>query len=236
MARRGKKYKSSCESYDRRKAYSWEEAIGILRSFPKRGFDEAVELSFNLGIDGKQADQALRGTVMLPHGSGREIRVVVITQGDLVAEAEENGADFVGGAELAEKIQKGWLGFAMVIASPDMMGQVGKLGRILGPRGMMPNPKTGTVTREIGQAVKQAKSGRVEFRADNKSGNNAQAAIGRVSFGDKELQENAQVFSEAITRAKPAGSKGTYVRKLTLSSTMGPAVRIDPAVLVSSSR
>lgn len=236
MARRGKKYRSSCESYDRRKAYSWEEAIGILRSFPKRGFDEAVELSFNLGIDGKQADQALRGTVMLPHGSGREIRVVVITQGDLVAEAEENGADFVGGAELAEKIQKGWLDFDMVIASPDMMGQVGKLGRILGPRGMMPNPKTGTVTREIGQAVKQAKSGRVEFRADNKSGNNAQAAIGRVSFGDKELQENAQVFSEAITRAKPAGSKGTYVRKLTLSSTMGPAVRIDPAVLVSSSR
>lgn len=236
MAQRGKKYRSSCESYDRRKAYSWEEAIGILRSFPKRGFDEAVELSFNLGIDGKQADQALRGTVMLPHGSGREIRVVVITQGDLVAEAEENGADFVGGAELAEKIQKGWLDFDMVIASPDMMGQVGKLGRILGPRGMMPNPKTGTVTREIGQAVKQAKSGRVEFRADNKSGNNAQAAIGRVSFGDKELQENAQVFSEAITRAKPAGSKGTYVRKLTLSSTMGPAVRIDPAVLVSSSR
>tara|TARA_B100000686_G_C16564967_1_gene849784 strand:- start:192 stop:902 length:711 start_codon:yes stop_codon:yes gene_type:complete len=236
MARRSKKYRSSCESYDRRKAYSWEEAIGILRSFPKRGFDEAVELSFNLGIDGRQADQALRGTVMLPHGSGREIRVVVITQGDLVAEAEENGADFVGGAELAEKIQKGWLDFDMVIASPDMMGQVGKLGRILGPRGMMPNPKTGTVTREIGEAVKQAKSGRVEFRADNKSGNNAQAAIGRVSFGDKELQENAEAFSEAITRAKPAGSKGTYVRKLTLSSTMGPAVRIDPAVLVSSSR
>ena len=236
MARRSKKYRSSCESYDRRKAYSWEEAIGILRSFPKRGFDEAVELSFNLGIDGRQADQALRGTVMLPHGSGREIRVVVITQGDLVAEAEENGADFVGGAELAEKIQKGWLDFDMVIASPDMMGQVGKLGRILGPRGMMPNPKTGTVTREIGEAVKQAKSGRVEFRADNKSGNNAQAAIGRVAFGDKELQENAEAFSEAITRAKPAGSKGTYVRKLTLSSTMGPAVRIDPAVLVSSSR
>ena len=157
MARRSKKYRSSCESYDRRKAYSWEEAIGILRSFPKRGFDEAVELSFNLGIDGRQADQALRGTVMLPHGSGREIRVVVITQGDLVAEAEENGADFVGGAELAEKIQKGWLDFDMVIASPDMMGQVGKLGRILGPRGMMPNPKTGTVTREIGEAVKQAR-------------------------------------------------------------------------------
>ncbi len=236
MARRGKKYRSSCESFDRRKTYSWEEAIAILRTFPKRGFDEAVELSFNLGIDGRQADQALRGTVMLPHGSGRDIRVVVITQGDLVAEAEENGADFVGGAELAEKIQKGWLDFDMVIASPDMMGQVGKLGRILGPRGMMPNPKTGTVTREIGEAVKQAKSGRVEFRADNKSGNNAQAAIGRVSFGDKELLENVEAFSEAIFRSKPSGSKGQYVRKLMLSSTMGPGVRIDPAVLTSSSR
>lgn len=236
MARRSKKYRSSCESFDRRKVYSWEEAFEILRSFPVRGFDEAVELSFNLGIDGRQADQALRGTVMLPHGSGRDIRVVVITQGDLVAEAEGNGADFVGGAELAEKIQQGWLDFDMVIASPDMMGQVGKLGRILGPRGMMPNPKTGTVTREIGEAVKQAKSGRVEFRADNKSGNNAQAAIGRVSFGNKELQENAEAFSEAITRSKPSGSKGQYVRKLTLSSTMGPGVRIDPAVLASSSR
>lgn len=236
MARRGKKYRSSCDSFDRRKAYSWEEAIQILRTFPTRAFDEAVELSFNLGIDGKQADQALRGTVMLPHGSGREVRVVVITQGDLVAEAEENGADFVGGAEMAEKIQGGWLEFDMVIASPDMMGQVGKLGRILGPRGLMPNPKTGTVTREIGEAVKQAKSGRVEFRADNKSGNNAQAAIGRVSFGDKELQENAEAFSEAITRSKPSSSKGQYVRKLILSSTMGPGVRIDPGVLVSSPR
>ena len=236
MARRGKKYRSSTESFDRRKAYSWVEAIEILRTFPKRGFDEAVELSFNLGIDGRQADQALRGTVMLPHGSGREIRVVVITQGDLVAEAEGNGADFVGGAELAQKIEKGWLDFDMVIASPDMMGQVGKLGLILGPRGMMPNPKTGTVTREIGEAVKQAKSGRVEFRADNKSGNNAQAAIGRVSFGDKELLENAEAFSEAITRSKPSGSKGQYVRKLILSSTMGPGVRIDPSVLASSSR
>ena len=233
MARRGKKYKEAYEGFEKRKAYTFEEGFKILRSFPQRGFDEAVELSFNLGIDGRQADQALRGTVMLPHGSGREVRVVVITQGDLVAEAEENGADFVGGAELAEKIEKGWLDFDMVIASPDMMGQVGKLGRILGPRGMMPNPKTGTVTRDIGQAVKQAKSGRVEFRADNKSGNNAQAAIGRISFGDQELLENAHAFSEAIMRARPASTKGHFVRKLTLSSTMGPGVRIDPAVLTS---
>ena len=233
MARRGKKYRTANGAFEKRNAYTWDEALKILRSFPKRGFDEAVELSFNLGIDGRQADQALRGTLMLPHGSGREVRVVVITQGDLVAEAEENGADFVGGADIVEKIQGGWVDYDVVIASPDMMGQAGKLGRILGPRGMMPNPKTGTVTREVGQAVKEAKSGRVEFRADNKSGNNAQAAIGRVSFGDQELVENAQAFSEAIMRARPPSAKGQYVRKLTLSSTMGPGIRIDPAVLAA---
>ena len=233
MARRGKKYRTANEAFEKRNAYTWDEALKILRSFPKRGFDEAVELSFNLGIDGRQADQALRGTLMLPHGSGRQVRVVVITQGDLVAEAEENGADFVGGADIVEKIQGGWVDYDVVIASPDMMGQAGKLGRILGPRGMMPNPKTGTVTREVGQAVKEAKSGRVEFRADNKSGNNAQAAIGRVSFGDQELVENAQAFSEAIMRARPPSAKGQYVRKLTLSSTMGPGIRIDPAVLAA---
>ncbi len=182
MAKRGRKYREAIEAYDKREARNFEEAITLLKSFPKRGFDESVELSFNLGIDGRQADQTLRGTVMLPHGTGKEVRVVVVTQGDLETAAAEAGADHVGGADIIEKIQGGWLDFDLVIASPDMMGQVGKLGRILGPRGLMPNPKSGTVTREIGQAVTQAKAGRVEFRADSKSGNSAQAPIGKLSF------------------------------------------------------
>lgn len=231
MASRGKKYRQSLEGFDRRKFYSWEGAVKLLKSFPERNFDETVELSFHLGIDGRQADQALRGTVMLPHGTGKTVRVVVITQGDLEKEAQEAGADHVGSAELIEKIQKGWLDFDMVIASPDMMGQVGKLGRILGPRGLMPNPKTGTVTREIGRAVREAKAGRIEFRADGKSGNNAQAPIGKLSFAEEALVENARAFTEAIMRAKPASAKGQYVRRLIMSSTMGPGVRIDPTLV-----
>lgn len=233
MANRGKKYRQSMESFDRRKLYSLEEAIDLLHSFPKRVYDESVELCFHLGIDGRQADQVLRGTVMLPHGTGRETRVVVITQGELAKEAEDNNADFVGGAELIEKIQGGWLDYDLVIASPDMMGQAGKLGRILGPRGMMPNPKTGTVTREIGTAVMEAKAGRVEYRADNKSGNNAQASIGRLSFDKQALAENAKAFSDAILRARPASIKGQYIHRLIISTTMGPGVRIDPAVLAA---
>ena len=177
----------------------------------------------------RQADQALRGTVMLPNGTGSDVRVIVITQGDLVAQAEEAGADHVGGADLITKIEGGWLDFDLVVASPDMMGQVGKLGRVLGPRGLMPNPKTGTVTRDVGQAVTEAKAGRVEFRADNKSGNNAQAPIGKLSFSEDALVENAHAFAAAILRAKPAAAKGQFVRKMTLSSTMGPGLRIDPA-------
>jgi large subunit ribosomal protein L1 len=233
MAGRGRKYREAVESYDKGQAHNFEDAVRILKSFPKRSFDESVELSFNLGIDGRQADQALRGTVMLPHGTGKDVRVVVITQGELETEASEANADHVGGASLIEKIQGGWLEFDLVIASPDMMGQVGKLGRILGPRGMMPNPKTGTVTREIGQAVTQAKAGRVEFRADSKSGNNAQAPIGRLSFEDQALIENARVFSDAIVRNRPAATKGQFIRKLIMSSTMGPGVRIDPSALAA---
>ena len=229
--RRGKKYKQVQEGVNPRNLYSLEEGVGILKATPQRAFDETVELSFNLGIDGRQADQILRGTVMLPHGTGKNVRILVLTQGDLEKEAEEAGADHVGGADLVEKIQGGWLEFDMVIASPDMMGQVGKLGRILGPRGLMPNPKSGTVTREIQQAVKEAKAGRIEFRADSKSGNNAQGPIGKLSFDETALIENAKVFTEAIFRAKPVSSKGQYVRKLVLSSTMGPGVRIDPSIV-----
>ena len=229
--RRGKKYREAVEGFDRRKLYSLEEGVRLLKSFPKRKCDETVELSFNLGIDGRQADQILRGTVVLPHGTGKDVRVLVIAQGDLAKEAEDAGADYVGGAEMIEKIQNGWLDFDLVIAAPDMMGQVGKLGRVLGPRGLMPNPKTGTVTREVGQTVKEAKAGRVEYRADNKSGNNAQAAIGKLSFEEEALVENAKVFTEIIMRSRPAATKGQYVRKLILSSTMGPGLRLDPAVL-----
>ena len=233
MARRGRKYREAVEGYDKSEARNFQDAVSLLKSFPRRGFDESVELSFNLGIDGRQADQTLRGTVMLPHGTGKEVRVVVVTQGELEVEANEAGADHVGGATLIERIQGGWLDFDLVIASPDMMGQVGKLGRILGPRGMMPNPKTGTVTREIGPAVAQAKAGRIEFRADSKSGNSAQAPIGRLSFGDQALVENASAFSDAIVRNRPAATKGQYIRKLIMSTTMGPGVRVDPSAMAA---
>ena len=230
---RGKKYRNALASFDRDRAYSWEEGVKILKEFPAYNYDPTVELSCNLGIDGRQADQSLRGTVMLPHGTGKELRVLVITQGPLVQEAEDAGADFVGGADMAEKIQSGWLDFDLVIASPDMMGQVGKLGRILGPRGLMPNPKTGTVTREVAQAVREAKAGRIEYRADSKSGNNAQGSIGKLSFTDQALIENAQAFTDAILRARPAATKGQYIRKLVLSSAVGPGIKIDRAQLAA---
>jgi len=230
---RGKRYREALEAFDRDESYSWEDAVRILKGFPKRKYDETVELSLNLGIDGRQADQALRGTVMLPHGTGKDLRVLVITQGPLEQEAKDAGADFVGGADLAEKIQGGWLDFDLVIASPDMMGQVGKLGRVLGPRGLMPNPKTGSVTREVAKAVKEAKSGRIEYRADSKSGNNAQAPIGRLSFEETALVENAQAFVDAILRARPSSTKGQYIRKLIISSVMGPGIKIDHAQIAA---
>jgi large subunit ribosomal protein L1 len=231
MAKKSKNYRQAVEAIEVDKNYSIEEAVKILKSFPTRKFDESVEIGMYLGIDGRQADQVLRGTVMLPNGTGRDIRVLVFAQGDLAQSAEEAGADFVGGADLAEKVQGGWLDFDLVVAAPDMMGQVGKLGRVLGPRGMMPNPKTGTVTRDVAQAVKEAKAGRVEFRADNKSGNNAQAPIGKLSFTEEALIENAQTFAAAILRAKPASTKGQFIRKMIMSSTMGPGLRIDPAAI-----
>jgi len=233
MGKRGKKYAQSVESYERSEPQNLEDAVKILKAMPLRKFDETVELNFYLGIDGRQADQALRGTVMLPNGTGKEVRIVVITQGELVAQAEEAGADHVGAADLIAKIEGGWLDFDLVISSPDMMGQVGKLGRVLGPRGLMPNPKTGTVTRDVGQAVTEARAGRVEYRADNKSGNNAQAPIGKLSFTEEALVENAQALSNAILRAKPASTKGSFIRKLILSSTMGPGIRIDPGALAA---
>ncbi len=230
---RSKKYSQALENVDRDKAYTIEEAVGLLKSFPALKFDQTVEITLNLGIDGRQADQILRGTVMLPHGTGKDIRVLVIAQGEIAQEAEEAGVDYVGGADLVAKIEGGWLDFDLVVASPDMMGQVGKLGRVLGPRGLMPNPKTGTVTREVGQAVRDAKAGRVEYRADSKSGNNAQAAIGKLSFEAESLVDNVKAFTEAIMRAKPASAKGQFVNKCVLSSAMGPGIKIDRSQLAA---
>jgi len=230
---RSKKYSQALENVDRDKAYTIEEAVGLLKSFPALKFDQTVEITLNLGIDGRQADQILRGTVMLPHGTGKDIHVLVIAQGEIAQEAEEAGADYVGGADLVAKIEGGWLDFDLVVASPDMMGQVGKLGRVLGPRGLMPNPKTGTVTREVGQAVRDAKAGRVEYRADSKSGNNAQAAVGKLSFEAESLVENVKAFTEAIMRAKPAAAKGQFVNKCVLSSAMGPGIKIDRSQLAA---
>jgi large subunit ribosomal protein L1 len=230
---RGKKYEQAVDSFDRDAVYSWENAIEMLKGFPKKKYDETVHITMNLGIDGRQADQILRGTVMLPNGTGKDIRVLVVTQGPLVKAAEDAGADIVGGAELVTKIDGGWLDFDLVIASPDMMGQVGKLGRVLGPRGLMPNPKTGTVTREVEKAVTEAKAGRVEYRADSKSGNNAQAPIGKMSFDPSALVENARAFADAILRAKPASAKGQFVRKCVVSAAMGPSIKIDRALLAA---
>ena len=230
---RGKKYEQAVDSFDRDAVYSWENAIEMLKGFPKKKYDETVHITMNLGIDGRQADQILRGTVMLPNGTGKDVRVLVVTQGPLVKVAEDAGADIVGGAELVAKIEGGWLDFDLVIASPDMMGQVGKLGRVLGPRGLMPNPKTGTVTREVEKAVTEAKAGRVEYRADSKSGNNAQAPIGKMSFESDALVENARAFADAILRAKPASAKGQFVRKCVESAAMGPSIKIDRALLAA---
>tara|TARA_B100000902_G_scaffold324701_1_gene318977 strand:+ start:343 stop:1041 length:699 start_codon:yes stop_codon:yes gene_type:complete len=230
---RGKKYEQAVDSFDRDAVYSWENAIEMLKGFPKKKYDETVHITMNLGIDGRQADQILRGTVMLPNGTGKDVRVLVVTQGPLVKVAEDAGADIVGGAELVAKIEGGWLDFDLVIASPDMMGQVGKLGRVLGPRGLMPNPKTGTVTREVEKAVTEAKAGRVEYRADSKSGNNAQAPIGKMSFESDALVENARAFADAILRAKPASAKGQFVRKCVVSAAMGPSIKIDRALLAA---
>ncbi len=194
-------------------------------------FDETLEMAMRLGVDPKHADQMVRGTVALPHGVGKEVRVVVFASGEQIKEAEEAGADFVGGDELADKIQGGWLDFDAVVATPDMMRVVGGLGRVLGPRGLMPNPKTGTVTTDVAKATKDIKGGRVEFRVD-KAGN-LQSAIGKLSFDEQQLTENAQAFIEAVNRAKPAAAKGKYLRSAYLSSTMGPGIKLDEAHLAS---
>jgi large subunit ribosomal protein L1 len=228
MAKRGKKYQEAAQALEDR-AYGLEEAIEVLKKVAYAKFDESIELAFLLGVDPRQADQLVRGTVVLPHGTGKTKRVLTFATGEKVKEAEDAGSDFAGGAEFVKKIQDGWLEFDAVIATPDMMREVGKLGRVLGPKGLMPNPKTGTVTFEVAQAIQEIKAGRVEFRVDKTA--IIHNLIGRKSFETAQLLENAMALSGAILRAKPAAAKGKYLRSVTISSTMGPPVPLEIASL-----
>ena len=223
----GKRYRDARTQVDRERLYSPVEAVKLLKAFPDAKFDETIEAHFRLGLNVRHADQQLRGTLMLPHGTGRSVRVAVFAEGDKAREAEEAGADVVGSADLAAKIEGGFTEFDVAIATPDQMGNVGKLGRILGPRGLMPNPKTGTVTFDIGKAVGDAKAGKLEYRTDR--GANVHVAIGKKSFGERQLVENYAALIEEIVRAKPAAAKGRYIRGITIASTMGPGLKIDPA-------
>ncbi|NNF13156.1 MAG: 50S ribosomal protein L1 [Gemmatimonadetes bacterium] len=202
-----------------------DEAVSLVKELAFAKFDETVELATRLGVDPRKADELVRGTVVLPHGTGKSVRVLAIAQGEKQAEAEEAGADYVG-VEYVDKIQQGWVDFDVAVATPDLMGKVGPLGRILGPRGLMPTPKAGTVTFDIGKAVSEIKAGKIEFRVD-KTGN-VHVPIGKISFSEEQLKENLQAFMDSIVRARPAASKGVYVRSVTVSSTMGPGVAIDP--------
>ncbi len=233
MARRqSKRYKQGAELFDRQTHYGLADAIDILKKMPTRKFDETVEISFRLGVDPRQADQLVRGTVVLPHGLGKSVCVVVFARGESAASAEEAGADLVGAEDLVEKINSGWTDFDVAIATPDMMGQVGRLGRILGPRGLMPNPKSGTVTPDAARAVREAKAGRVEYRVDRTA--NVHTPVGKASFDAQRLRENAQTLIDAIVRARPSATKGQYMRSVTLSTTMGPGIRLDRTALAAN--
>jgi large subunit ribosomal protein L1 len=226
MPKVAKKQKAAREVVDRAKKYTLEEACALVKKAAPSKFDETVDLAVRLGVNPRHADQMVRGAVVLPHGTGQALRVLVFAKGEKAKEAEANGADFVGAEDLVAKVQEGFMDFDRVIATPDMMGQVGKLGRILGPRGLMPNPKVGTVTFDVKTAVSEAKAGKVEYRVE-KAGI-VHARIGKVSFNEAALFTNADALIQALVRAKPATAKGIYLRTITLSSTMGPGVRIDP--------
>jgi large subunit ribosomal protein L1 len=225
-AKPGKRYRNSEESFDRMREYAPAEAFRILKSLPNAKFDETVEVAFRLGIDTRKNEQALRGTVALPHGTGKSVRVAVFAVGEKAREAKDAGADVVGGEELVEEVQKGVIDFDAAVATPDLMASVGKAGRVLGPRGLMPNPKTGTVTNDIAKAVADIKGGKVEYRADRTG--NVHLIIGKKSFEERNLFENYLTVVDEILRAKPAAAKGRYIKTLAVSSTMGPSVRIDP--------
>lgn len=226
MAHRGKKYIEARGKVDPIKRYSCEDALGLVIETKYSKFDESVDVALRLGVDPRHADQMVRGTVILPHGTGKVTRVLVFAKGDKEKEAVEAKADYVGAEDMAEKIQGGWLDFDKVIATPDMMGLVGKLGKILGPRGMMPNPKLGTVTFDVGKTVGEVKSGRIEFKVD-KTGI-VHVSVGKTSFGKDKLMDNLKALLEVIVRLKPSSSKGAYIKSVALSSTMGPGVKVDP--------
>jgi large subunit ribosomal protein L1 len=223
-----KRYKAAAESFDRDAIYGLAEAVGILKQWGDTKFDESVELAINLGVDPKHADQMVRGAIVLPHGLGKTNRVLVFARGEKEKEAQDAGADYVGGDDLAQKIQKeGWLEFDRVIATPDMMSVVGRLGKILGPRGIMPNPKLGTVTMDVGTAVREQKAGKVEYRVD-KTGI-VHVTIGKKSFEPDKILENAAALIDVVIKAKPAAAKGIYLKKIALTTTMGPGIRVDPS-------
>jgi large subunit ribosomal protein L1 len=225
VARHGKRYRQAREAIDRERQYTPLEAVRILRDIPGTKFDETIEAHFRLGLNVRHADQQLRGTLMLPHGTGSDVRVAVFADGDKAREAEEAGADVVGTAELAAKIEGGDIDFDVAIATPDQMSVVGRLGRVLGPRGLMPNPKTGTVTMDVAKAVSEAKAGKLEYRTDR--GANVHLPIGKKSFDERHLLENYAAVVEEIVRARPAAAKGRYIRRITVATTMGPGVHVD---------
>src|SRR5688572_2628519 len=223
----GKKFRAAAERVDRTRAYTVPEAVDLVKKAAFAKFDETVDVAVNLGVDPRHADQIVRGTVVLPHGTGKSVRVLVIAQGERAREAEAAGADFVG-VEYIQKIKDGWLDTDVIVATPDVMGQLGALGKVLGPRGLMPNPKAGTVTMDVTRAVREIKAGKIEFRVD-KTGN-VHAPVGKVSFTSEQLAQNVQAFMDTIVRAKPSAAKGTYIKSATISSTMGPGVKLDTAV------
>ncbi|ADY54747.1 LSU ribosomal protein L1P [Syntrophobotulus glycolicus DSM 8271] len=226
MPKRGKNYQDAVKTYDSQALFEPKEALTTVKKNAKAKFDETVEIAFKLGIDTRHADQQIRGAVVLPHGTGKSQTVLVFAKGEKAKEAEAAGAEFVGAEDMIEKIQQGWFGFDVAVATPDMMGLVGRLGRLLGPKGLMPNPKTGTVAVDVEKAVKEIKAGKIEYRAD-KAGI-VHAPIGKVSFSEDQLLDNYKVIADIIARAKPAAAKGQYVRSVTVSSTMGPGVKINP--------
>lgn len=228
--KRGKRYIDAAGMIDRENYYPLEDALSLVKSLPKAKFDETVEVSVKLGVDPKHADQMVRSTVVLPHGTGKKVRVLVFAKGEHETMAKEAGADYVGAEDLVDKIQGGWLEFDVAIATPEMMKVVGRLGKVLGSRGLMPNPKSGTVTFEVANAVRDSKAGKIEFRVDR--GGNLHVPVGKLSFDQSKIKENIAAFLDAVVRAKPSGARGTYIRTVTISSTMGPGIKIDKNLLM----